>query len=110
MNPDIHLSIERLVLDGLELTPEGVRQVQAAFEAELTRLLQEGGLPAQWQNGAALPVATAQMSAGHDPAGIGQQAAQGVYNSLGGGAISDGATFGSIGASGGGSSVGGGHG
>ncbi|HEX9018576.1 MAG TPA: hypothetical protein VF806_05295 [Anaerolineaceae bacterium] len=88
MNPDIRLSIERLVLDGLDLSPGDAGLVQAAFEAELTRLLCEGGLPAAWQGGAAvpaLPAAAVTVSPNPGPAGIGQQAAQSVYGSFGGG-------------------------
>ena len=85
--PELKLHIERLVLDGLPLKPGEERLVQAALEAELTRLLVEGGLAETWQAGGAvpsLPAASAQISPHASPTTIGRQVAQSVYSSLGG--------------------------
>ena len=85
--PDLKLHIERLVLDGLPLKPGEERLVQAALEAELTRLLVAGGLAEAWQAGGAvptLPAVSAPVSQGASPAVIGRQVAQSVYSSLGG--------------------------
>lgn len=43
MNVDLH--IDRLVLDGLELTPRQGEAVRASIQLELARLLTEQGLP-----------------------------------------------------------------
>ena len=48
--PNIHLHIERLVLDGLPIDRGQGPHVQAAVEAELTRLLTENGLDATLGN------------------------------------------------------------
>lgn len=45
VRPDVDLHIDRLVLDGLPAGATGSRQLQAAVEAELGRLLTERGLP-----------------------------------------------------------------
>jgi hypothetical protein len=41
---DIKLHIEQLVLNGLPITPSQKPLVKAAAEAELTRLVTEGGI------------------------------------------------------------------
>ena len=85
-NADIHLHIERLILDGLPITRQQGPQVQAAVEAELTRLLTENGLAPELQSGGALPrlnANTIQLTPGGSPAQIGQQIAQSVYSGMG---------------------------
>lgn len=53
--PDIRLHIERLVIDEVVLGAAGdARQLGAAVEAELTRLLGEGGLSADLAAGGAV--------------------------------------------------------
>ncbi len=84
--PDIHLHIERLILDGLPIEHSQGALVQAAVEAELTRLLTANGLASQLQSGGALPRLNAnaiQLTRGGSPAQIGQQIAQSVYGGLG---------------------------
>ncbi len=84
--PDIHLHIERLVLDGLPIEHGQGPHVKAAVEAELTRLLTENGLAAELQSGGALPRLNAnaiQLPPGGSPAQIGQQIAQSVYGGIG---------------------------
>jgi hypothetical protein len=88
----IHVHIERLILDGLPLGPGGGVRVQAAVEAELARLLAqgggaEGGVAEAWPTGGAVPgvPATAiQLEAGARPAEIGGQIARSVYGGIGG--------------------------
>ena len=48
--PNIHLHIERLILDGLPIECAQGPHVQAAVEAELARLLTENGLDATLGN------------------------------------------------------------
>lgn len=82
---NLEVRIERLVLEGIALAPEQRPRVQAALEAELTRLLAEGGLAPALLEGGALP----RVPAGHfalagdgDPVRLGQQIAQAVYGGL----------------------------
>jgi hypothetical protein len=87
----IHVHIERLVLDGLPLGPGGGARVQAAVEAELARLLAqggaEGGVAEAWPAGGAVPdvPATAiRLAPGARPAEIGGEIARSVYGGIGG--------------------------
>jgi hypothetical protein len=84
--PNIRVHIERLVLDGLPIERRHGPHVQAALEAELSRLLTENGLTASLQAGGALPGMRAnaiQLAPGSSPAQIGQSVAQSVYDSIG---------------------------
>ena len=84
--PDIHLHIERLILDGLPIEHGQGPHVQAAVEAEMTRLLTENGLAEHLQSGGALPRLNAhaiQLAPGASPAQLGQQIAQSVFGGLG---------------------------
>ncbi|WP_028580790.1 hypothetical protein [Desulfogranum japonicum] len=83
---NINLHIERLVLDGLELGPGQGAKVQAAVEAELSRLLQEGGIAPGIQNGGELPsirTKPLQVSSSTSPNTLGVQIAQSVYGGIG---------------------------
>jgi hypothetical protein len=83
---NIHVHIERLILDGL---PIGVGQgalVQATVEAELARLLVQGGLAPNLQSGGALAGLRAEairVTAESSPAQLGQAIAQSVYAGIG---------------------------
>ena len=80
------LTIDRLVLDGLPLKPGEERLVRAALESELARLLAEGGMPASWQSGGAIPSLPSILGpAGATPSETGRAVAHSVYSSLGGG-------------------------
>ena len=82
---NINLHIERLILDGLPITPSQGPVVQAAVEAELTRLLTENGLAASLQTDLAVPSVRAngiQLTAGSNPAQMGTQIAQSVYSGM----------------------------
>jgi hypothetical protein len=84
--PDIHLHIERLILDGLPIERSQGPFVQAAVEAELGRLLTENGLAADLQAGGAMPSVNAngiQLASGSSPAQMGKQIAQSVYGGIG---------------------------
>ena len=83
---NINLHIERLVLDGLQLDRGQSSHVQAAVEAELTRLLSEQGLSASLQAGAVVPNVQAnalQLAPGSTAAQMGIQIAQSVYSGIG---------------------------
>ena len=85
---NIELNIERLVLDGVEAaTPRERAQIRAAVEAELSRLLTEGGLAHELAGGGALPAIAAgnvQLNGGRDPWQLGEQIARAVYEGIGG--------------------------
>jgi hypothetical protein len=83
---NIHLHIERLILDGLPVGPGQGARVQAAVEGELARLLAGGGLAPGLQAGGALPGVSApsiQLAPGSSPAQMGVQIAQSVYGGIG---------------------------
>ena len=84
---NINLHIEKLVLDGLDIGPGQDGKVKAAVEAELSRLLQEGGISSGLQGGGALsnirvnhPV---QISGNANPKALGAQIARSVYGGIG---------------------------
>ncbi|MFO0699071.1 MAG: hypothetical protein U0236_07565 [Nitrospira sp.] len=83
---NINLHIERLVLDGLDLTPEQRPILQAAVETELTRLLASGGVRESLRRGGAFSRAnTADLQLRNDrsPTRLGEQIAEAVYGGIG---------------------------
>jgi hypothetical protein len=80
MKTNIELEIDELVLHGL---PAGQpERIAAAIEAELLRLLEEGGLPPTLAAGAALE--EVQVAVGAQTGDLGEQIAGAIYTSLGG--------------------------
>ena len=80
---DIHVNIDRLVLEGITVSPGERPLLQAAVESELARLLSEGGLG--WQTGIALPQVPAepiQLKSENNPTGLSEQIAQAVYGGM----------------------------
>jgi hypothetical protein len=83
---NINLHIERLILDGLPIDRDHAPHVQAAVEAELTRLLAENGLSAELPVGGAVSGIRAngtQFTESNGPADIGTLIAQSVYSGIG---------------------------
>jgi hypothetical protein len=83
---NINLHIERLILDGLPIGSGQGALVQAAVEAELARLLVQGGIATSLQSDGAVPSVRAdaiQLTAQSTPAQMGQQIAQSVYAGMG---------------------------
>lgn len=83
---NIHVYIERLVLDGLPVDRIQAPHIQIAVEAELTRLLVENGLAPDLQAGGVVPSVRAnsiQLSAGGGPAHMGTQIAQSIFSGIG---------------------------
>lgn len=82
MNINVH--IERLIVDGLPVSPDQRPLVQAAMSAELGRLLSARGLGPQVSFGGAMP----RVDAGTvrppsaDPSTLGQQIASAVHQGL----------------------------
>jgi len=82
---NIRLHIDRLILDGLPVTHHQGSLVQAAVEAELTRLFTENGLASNLQTGIAVPSVRAnaiQFTSGPNPTQMGTQIAQSVYSGI----------------------------
>jgi hypothetical protein len=83
---NINLHIERLVLDGLPIERNQGAHVQAAVEAELTRLLAENGLARDLQAGSVVPGIRAnqiQFAPDSNPMQMGAQIARSVYGGIG---------------------------
>jgi hypothetical protein len=83
---NINLHIERLILDGLNIDHGQGAQVKAAVEAELGRLLREGGMSPDLNSGGAFPSVKAgsiTMGKEGNPSLVGQQIAKAVYDGIG---------------------------
>ena len=85
MKTNVELHIGELILRGL---PYGQRdRVAAAVEAELKRLLEEGGLPPSLVAGGTLPqvrLDDLRLEIGAKPGAVGEQIAGSIYSSLAG--------------------------
>jgi hypothetical protein len=82
---NINLHIERLVLDGLPIERNQGPHIQAAVEAELTRLLAENGLAGDLQKGGVVSGIRAnqiQFAPGSNPTQMGTQIARSVYGGI----------------------------
>jgi hypothetical protein len=84
--PNIQIYIDRLILDGISLPHVQRPLLQAAVEAELGRLLTEGGVGAEWRSGGAVPSLSTpaiQLSPDSSPTQWGHQIAHAVYRGIG---------------------------
>lgn len=82
---NISIAIERLVLEGLDMAPAERVRLHASVEAELARLLSQGGLAGRWSQGGAIPRLSApqiQLPTGGNPSELGTRIAGAVYASL----------------------------
>jgi hypothetical protein len=83
---NVNLHIDRLILDGIDLDPAQRPALQAAVEAELGRLLSEGGVGADFAGGGAVPSVKAggfEMGGDGNPQQLGAQIARSVYGGIG---------------------------
>jgi hypothetical protein len=83
---NIHLHIERLVVDETLLAAGGREALQAVVVAELTRLLDAGGLSAAWHAGGMVPSIRGEpiVAVGNgEPAALGAQVARAIYAGIG---------------------------
>lgn len=83
--PNVRVHIERVILEGIDLASDRHSQLQAAIEAELTRLLAMDSTVSQWQVGRAvnsLPGDTLQLTVENHPGLLGRQIAQAVYGGI----------------------------
>jgi len=83
---NVNLHIERLVLEGIDLDHTQRPVLQAAVEAELGRLLSEGGVNGDLAGGGAVPAVRAggfEMNGEGNPGQLGRQIAGTVYGGIG---------------------------
>ena len=81
--PSLQLHIERLVLEGLPVSPAQGPAISAAVEAELTRLLTIEGLAAASSRAEQRPpVGHMQLMPESSPRSLGQQIGEAVYHVL----------------------------
>jgi len=82
---NITLHIERLILDGVNIAPDQRHLLQASLTTELTRLLTQNGLAANFIEGLSIPKlsATDVQLTGNNPKQLGKQIAQSVYGGIG---------------------------
>jgi hypothetical protein len=82
---NLRLHIERVVLDGLDLSQAEAERVRVGLEAELSALLQAGGLSPELLGGGAFPTLGAGSLEAFEgkPQGLASQTAQAVYRGIG---------------------------
>jgi len=80
----IEFTIDRLVLDGLDIPPGQRHLLQAAIEGELARLLRQNDVGARLQGGAKNRVRATDVtfSVGAESHRLGQQIAGSIFGSL----------------------------
>lgn len=84
MRLEIH--IQRLVLDGIDISPGQEGPLQEALQTELSRMLAADGLAPRLLGGGALARVRGgdiQLTGDSDPAQLGGQVAQAVYGGIG---------------------------
>ncbi|MEA5621540.1 hypothetical protein [Nostoc sp. UHCC 0251] len=79
---NINIDIERLVLEGVPISPSQGRVLQRAVEKELSRLLANEGLPDNLLPGGVAPGGAIQLKHGTNPTQMGQQIAQRIYRGM----------------------------
>ena len=82
----INIQIDRLVLDGFDLSRSQRPLMQAAFETELARLLVRDGLSNELVSDVrllSLQVPTIQLDNTNNPNAFGEQVAQAVHKGIG---------------------------
>ncbi|MEO1208789.1 MAG: hypothetical protein AAFX78_04520 [Cyanobacteria bacterium J06638_20] len=83
---NVHIHIDRLILDGISIPHAQRPLLQAAMETELTRLVTENGLSNQLQTNLAVPHLSAgamAFSPDTSPSQMGQQIARSIYGGIG---------------------------
>lgn len=81
---NINLQIDRLILEGIDLSPSQRAHLQAAVEAELSHLMTVNGLPPHLQNGGTIPrlPTNINLTDNLNPGQMGQQIAQSIYRGI----------------------------
>lgn len=79
---NINIDIEKLILEGVPISPSQARLLQAAVAAELKRLLANEGLSNNLVSGGVAPGGAIQLKPGTHPTQMGQQIAQEIYRGM----------------------------
>ncbi|MEH2352903.1 hypothetical protein [Nostoc sp.] len=82
---NINIDIEKLVLEGMSISPSQGRKLQGLVETELARLLRTEGIPDNWSSGGVVshvPRGAIQLKPGSNPTQMAQQIAQTVYRGM----------------------------
>ncbi|MDJ0681401.1 MAG: hypothetical protein AB4372_32800 [Xenococcus sp. (in: cyanobacteria)] len=81
---NINLYIDRLILEGIELSPSQRTLLQATIESELSRLLTVNGIPENLEGGGnilRLPTSI-NVKKNMNPRQMGQEIAQSIYRDM----------------------------
>ena len=81
----VRLNIERLILDGVAVSPNQPALLQAAVERELTRLLTRDGVPGGWTAGGAtprVPAGAIRIGSNASPVSLGAEIARAVHRGI----------------------------
>ena len=82
---NINLHIDRLVLDGISLSPLEREMLQASVETELAQLLVRGELSRGLDHSRSVPLISTdsiRLAVGNQPKLLGKQIAQSVYGGI----------------------------
>ncbi|MEH1950488.1 MAG: hypothetical protein V7K77_26540 [Nostoc sp.] len=73
---NINIDIEKLILEGMPISPSQARLLQAEVESELAKLLANEGLPDNLLSGGVVSGGAIQLKPGINPTQMGQYIAQ----------------------------------
>ncbi len=73
---NINIDIEKLILEGMPISPSQARLLQAEVESELAKLLANKGIPDNLRSGGVVPGGAIQLKPGTNSTQMGQQIAQ----------------------------------
>ncbi|MEH1804405.1 hypothetical protein [Nostoc sp.] len=73
---NINIDIEKLILEGMPISPSQARLLQAEVESELAKLLANKGLPDNLLSSGVVPGGAIQLKPGINSTQMGQQIAQ----------------------------------
>lgn len=81
---NIDLQIDRLILEGIDLSTSQRTLMQANFESELSRLLAVYGIPQHLEHGGNIPrlLTSVNVTNNVNPRQMGQQIAQSIYKEM----------------------------
>lgn len=81
---NINFQIERLILEGIELSPSQRALLQTTVESELSRLLAVNGIPQHLQGGIYIPKLPTSINVKNNmnPRQMGQGIAHSIYQNL----------------------------
>ncbi|MDJ0717753.1 MAG: hypothetical protein QNJ54_26615 [Prochloraceae cyanobacterium] len=84
MKFNINFQIDEIILEGVSLSHSQRSRLQAALEAELSRLVSDNGLPPQLQQGGTIAklLLTPKITKEMNPTQMGQEIARSIYVGL----------------------------